>query len=239
METSLTSQNDNTTAISDTPPKLRESYTEAERKALRTYHFKDNGGTTKAKDLQQWFSDRYARAIPQPVISRILSKKYEYLDDDSVPLKPERKRKRGSAWNEFEAELEAALQPSGSVEEDADAEGEPDFAGGEQEGEGSEVQEVTAGASRTGSAPVAGSTGDHLPNINGAVSNVAQASPATEARGGQPKRRKTNSKVSLTTHLLRMDQKVWRNATQHPFLKHAGEGTLPSTGMQAFIAQDR
>lgn len=44
---------------------------------------------------------------------------------------------------------------------------------------------------------------------------------------------------SLTQHLLSLNPTAIREATQHPFLKHAATGTLPSKAAISWLAQDR
>lgn len=44
---------------------------------------------------------------------------------------------------------------------------------------------------------------------------------------------------SLTQHLLSLNPTAIRDATQHPFLKHAAAGTLPSEAAISWLAQDR
>lgn len=43
----------------------------------------------------------------------------------------------------------------------------------------------------------------------------------------------------LTTHLLSLDPQAFTQATQSPFLSHAGAGTLSKDVLQKWLAQDR
>ena len=43
----------------------------------------------------------------------------------------------------------------------------------------------------------------------------------------------------LTTHLLSLDPQAFTQATQTPFLSHAGAGTLSKEVLQRWLAQDR
>jgi hypothetical protein len=56
------------------------------------------------KDLREWFKDTYDHTLSSGLISDILSRKYNYLDADSLPSR-DAKRQRRENWPELENAL--------------------------------------------------------------------------------------------------------------------------------------
>jgi hypothetical protein len=56
------------------------------------------------KDLREWFKDTYDHTLSSGLISDILSRKYDYLDADSLPSR-DAKRQRRENWPELENAL--------------------------------------------------------------------------------------------------------------------------------------
>jgi hypothetical protein len=56
------------------------------------------------KDLREWFQDTYNHTLSSGLISDILSRKYDYLDADSLPSR-DAKRQRRENWPELEKAL--------------------------------------------------------------------------------------------------------------------------------------
>jgi hypothetical protein len=56
------------------------------------------------KDLREWFKDTYDHTLSSGLISDILSRKYDYLDADSLPTR-DAKRQRHENWLELENAL--------------------------------------------------------------------------------------------------------------------------------------
>jgi hypothetical protein len=87
----------------------RRFYTDAQRKELRTYANEirkaNNGESADHKTLQKWWFSKYGSQIPQPVISKMLSDKYRYLDKNKTPLRPKQMKERPCRWPDLEAAL--------------------------------------------------------------------------------------------------------------------------------------
>jgi hypothetical protein len=56
------------------------------------------------KDLRKWFQETYDHTLSSGLISDILSRKYDYLDADSLPTR-DAKRQRRENWPELENAL--------------------------------------------------------------------------------------------------------------------------------------
>ncbi len=96
----------------------RQALTDEQRKAVRKYFYSAHRGAIDQRAVVSWFHRTYDRSINQSQVSKILSKKYTYLDalQDGDDLN--QKKRRSCHWPELDEALftwQQAMQQKGAA----------------------------------------------------------------------------------------------------------------------------
>ncbi len=84
---------------------VRQTLSDAERKAIRKYYFQHQQGACYHRDVISWFHKEHGKTINQSQVSKILHDKNLHLDTLTASPDLRRKRRKECEWPALERAL--------------------------------------------------------------------------------------------------------------------------------------